>query len=407
MTRIAVLTSATGGGGGIAAVRVYNSIVGAKGNNDTVDLLSSKDFGGPVPSDVAFHSGGSNKIFSDTHYTVEFPGYVRSEVVEQLLIYDAINIHWCSYLITLSEIKEILKAGKKVVFTCHDFYYFLGGCHYPHTCTSWQTSCITCPQLDTIRFPDYSPRDNLEFKKQIFAYPNAQLTAPSNYLTRMAAAILPDAANQPLTIRNPLDSSIFFKSDQHAQSFDDNQIKILMVADSTCERRKAFPLGIKAVVHAATKLAIEGIGVELTLVGGSADYLENEVTAMPTPVKILGKLKPIELAAVYRSVDIVFTPSLEDNWPNILVEAYACGAQFVVGPGHGCEEFVKLYDCGEVSESYDPADFAQLLITLGKTRYAKGKSSNADQYAKFQAEHSPDSVGKVYLGLLSPDRQKV
>ena len=126
MTKIALLTSATGGGAGIAAQRVFNALKRVEDNDDQIDLLDMNSLGGPIPTDVASHSGGSNKIFSDTHYTVEFPGYVRSELIDRLCQYDALNIHWCSYMLTLSEIKAIACAGKKIVFTCHDFYYFLG-----------------------------------------------------------------------------------------------------------------------------------------------------------------------------------------------------------------------------------------------------------------------------------------
>jgi glycosyltransferase involved in cell wall biosynthesis len=400
MSRIAVLTSATAGGGGIAAVRVFNSIVIVKSEDDTVDILNIESLGGPVPEDVAYHSGGSNKVFSDTHYTVEFPGYVRSEIVERLIGYDAINIHWCSYLLTLAEIKEVLDSGKTVVFTCHDFYYFLGGCHYPHTCTSWQSGCVTCPQLNTERFPDYSPRDNLEFKRRLFSYKNAWLVSPSNYLTGMATAILFDAANQPLTIRNPLDSKIFFKHSQPISRDKDKLIRILMVADSARERRKAFPLGIQAVMNAAIELAGQSIQLELWIVGGNADYLAEGLARFPTPVKLLGKLTPEDLANVYRSVDIVFSPSLEDNWPNILVEAYACGARFIVGPGHGCEEFVKLYDCGMISASYNINDFTEVIIDLSTSLSTSRELVSPDRFQIFRADHNAFGIGRKYLQLL-------
>jgi glycosyltransferase involved in cell wall biosynthesis len=402
MTKIALLTSATGGGGGIAAKRVYNALMQVKDNGDQIDLLDMKSLGGPIPTDVAPHSGGSNKIFSDTHYTVEFPGYVRSEVVDRLCRYDALNIHWCSYLLTLSEIHAIACAGKKIVFTCHDFYYFLGGCHYPHACNSWQSGCTSCPQVDTNRFPDYSPRDNLEFKKNIFSMPNVVLTVPSNYLAYMASSIMPYAFNHPKVIRNPLDGKLFYRSKETSVKKKPKAIQILLIADSAKERRKALPHGLKAVDIATKELNPKGIKIELMIVGGDFKYLEEPASSLQCSVKMLGKLQQEELAQTYRNVDIIFSPSLEDNWPNILVEAYACGALAVVGPGHGCEEFVNTYECGLVSETYRLKDFAEAICKLIELiNHDEMFGHNGTAYNNFAEDHDPQLIGMKYLRALS------
>lgn len=405
MAKYAVMTSASGGGGGIAAVRVFHSLLHAKDKDDQIDLLDIQALGGPVPTDVAPHHGGSNKIFSDTHYTVEFPGYVRSDVIERLSQYDSLNLHWCSYLLTLSEIVHIANNGTTIVFTCHDFHYFLGGCHYPHTCTSWQAGCIRCPQLNIVSYPSYSPKDSLLQKQLLFQRPNVWLTTPSNYLTGMATAILAESANPPLTIRNPLDSSLFFKSkDSHSRA--SKNVKILMISDSAQERRKAFPLGIEALRLATKdKQFTTNYSVELYIVGGSSDSLKPFIAGLNASVQLLGKLDQSELASVYQSVDIVFTPSLEDNWPNILVEAYACGVQkFVVGPGHGCAEFVSIYECGEISESYEAASFADAVIRASSSMGDNAMEINAKAYTQFLNDHDPYHIGRQYINLLERSR---
>jgi glycosyltransferase involved in cell wall biosynthesis len=400
MARIALLTSATAGGGGIAAKRVYSSLLHVKTREDHIDLLDMTALGGPIPADIAPHCGGSNKSFSDTHYTVEYPGYVRSDIVDRLTQYDAINIHWCSYLLSLSEVYQISLARKNVVFTCHDFYYFLGGCHYPHTCTSWQSGCLRCPQVDRQRYPNYSPMHNLQIKRQIFSLPNVWLTAPSNYLASMATVLLPNAANHPRTIRNPLDGSVFFRSRVCQKASDDRKVRILLVADSAIEKRKAFPLGVSAVAIASEILFALGIMVETYIVGGESGYLREAVSGMDTCMQFLGRLQAEELAEVYRKIDIVFSPSLEDNWPNILVEAFACGANFVVGPGHGCEEFVSLYKCGEIADSYEVRALAQALVTGCIRKCESGVGYSFQEFKQFAADHDPLNVGSEYMAIL-------
>jgi len=84
MARFAILTSATGGGAGIAAKRVYTAIQESLSSEHTIKLIDMPALGEAVFSDVANHNGGSNKQFSDTHYTVEYPGYARSFIVSYL-----------------------------------------------------------------------------------------------------------------------------------------------------------------------------------------------------------------------------------------------------------------------------------------------------------------------------------
>ena len=116
MSKFALLTSASGGGAGIAAVRVYNSLLSVKEPDVKVDLLDIETLGYSIPIDVSPHSNASNKTISDTHYTVEYPGFVRSDLIDQLSEYDSINLHWCSYLISCAEIKLLLDLGKKIIF---------------------------------------------------------------------------------------------------------------------------------------------------------------------------------------------------------------------------------------------------------------------------------------------------
>jgi hypothetical protein len=400
MTKLALLTSATGGGAGIAAVRVYHSLLSVKEPDVKIDLLDIKTLGYSIPIDVSPQTNASNKIISDTHYTVEYPGFVRSSLIDQLSKYDAINLHWCSYLISCTEIKLLLDLGNKIIFTLHDFYYLLGGCHYPSACINWQDQCCTCAQIDKQRFPKYSAYDNFKLKQKIFSYPNAQLVTPSNYLTNMASSIFPNICNKPLTIRNPLDKDIYYPN-KYPQAIIVNDkfktVKIMIVADSALERRKAFPLGIAAIKEAALKLHNFNILIDLCIVGANSEYLVRELEGSSLSFNFTGRKTPAELADIYRDVHIVFSPSLEDNWPNILVESFACGAMHVVGPGHGCEEFVNLYNSGVVAESYSVQDLSESIqkicvqITSGKT-----KDFNVNQKS-FIGDHDPLVIGRKYL----------
>jgi glycosyltransferase involved in cell wall biosynthesis len=397
MARLAILTSATGGGAGIAAKRVFNAIQATLGPEHSIELIDMQSLGEAVFADVASHSGGSNKVFSDTHYTVEYPGYVRSFIVSYLRGFDVLNIHWCSYLITLTEIQLLIELGVKVVFTCHDFYYLFGGCHYPHTCTRWLTGCLNCPQLDVLRFPAYSPAHNLSIKRQIFGSPNVRLTAPSAHLVNVARQASIVADSKSYVIRNPVDTDSFHpNTNRPAGLLKPGKFKVLLIADSSHERRKGFSIALEALNQLPRLLG--DTELEVAFVGHGSQESAESLERNGIKAYAHGHLKdPSEIAHVYRSVDAVLSASLEDNWPNILVEAYACGALAIVGPGHGCAEFVTRYESGTVSETYKPIDFAKAATDLFNAMRQGQSSHQSTDLAKFSDDHASNQIAQRFL----------
>jgi glycosyltransferase involved in cell wall biosynthesis len=397
MAKIAILTSATGGGAGIAAKRVFNAIQATLGPEHTIELINMQSLGEAVFADVASHSGGSNKLFSDTHYTVEYPGYVRSFIVSYLRGFDVLNIHWCSYLITLTEIQLLIELGVKVVFTCHDFYYLFGGCHYPHTCTRWLTGCLSCPQVDVERFPSYSPTHNLKIKQQIFASPNVSLTAPSAHIVNVArqSKIVSDSNSH--VIRNPVDSHFFYiDTNRPVSLLEPGKFKILLIADSSHERRKGFSIALEALIQLPRLLG--DTELEVAFVGHGSQESAESLERNGIKAYAHGHLKePSEIARIYQSIDAVLSASLEDNWPNILVEAYACGALAIVGPGHGCAEFVMRYGAGTVSDSYLPTDFANAAANLYNAMRERHYNYQITDLAKFSDDHSGHQIARRFL----------
>lgn len=136
-----------------------------------------------------------------------------------------------------------------------------------------------------------------------------------------------------------------------------------MVADSVLERRKAFQLGLTADGRSAKILLSKNamVSLKLLIIGNESDNICEHCSEMPIAIKPFGRLTADQLVCVYRSIVGLLSLSIVDNWPNILVEAYACGAKIVVGPGHGCAEFATLYDCGVVAKSYEVGALANDL----------------------------------------------
>ncbi len=67
---------------------------------------------------------------------------------------------------------------------------------------------------------------------------------------------------------------------------------------------------------------------ELLLVGNVID--STEINALPLPATNLGHIAdPSKMRLIYSAADVFITPSLEENLPNTIMEAMACGTPCV------------------------------------------------------------------------------
>ncbi|KAF0162027.1 MAG: group 1 glycosyl transferase [Rhodocyclaceae bacterium] len=359
MSKIAILSSASGGGAGIAAKRICDALNHL--GNFQADFIDIVALGEAVPASVTLNDSSSNREYTDTHYTAEYPGYVRGWVVALLSSYDVINVHWAPYLVTTSELIALAKMKRRILITMHDFYYCTGGCHYPAGCTGQMFSCVGCPQVAPIKFSRADVMAAYREKAELLGFANVHISAPSKYLVDAVVStgiISSDRAHVIRNIYHPED--LFFGDKQNVKSH------VLLVADSLVERRKGMRLALAALGQATAKYTDGNLIVHL--VGQMDNELERLCAEHRINAVFHGRIKEHEkLAAVYRNSGILLTCSYEDNWPNVLVEGGAYGVVPVVGSGHGCEEFCSVFGIGHVVADYTPESFSETILKCIET----------------------------------------
>lgn len=391
---IAILSSASAGGAGIAASRLADAMQAHASR--PVHFINSAGLGGVLPQDVAKQTSYSNHSISSTHFSYEHAGFARGWVVEMLTRYDALNIHWATYLLSLAEVDAIASAGKPLVFTLHDFHYLTGGCHYPAGCDGLTRGCHNCPQVDRDRATPSQIARNHAIKRSILARPNVQIAAPSTWLRdwAVAAGLIP--ASRAHVLRNPYHPP----TDPMLERPRDG-LRILLIADSLDEERKQMPLALDSLQQFAAAQKHRGNDTKITLdVVGRPDA---ELTAQLHQIDLLcqrhGRVSNhTRLSEIFARSDMVLTCSNEDNWPNILVEAGAYGAQPIVGPGHGAEEFVRRYNFGHVAADYSVEAFVD---ALDKTVAHVSIDTAERALTQIRADHEPAQIAAQMETLLT------
>lgn len=381
--RVAVLSSASGGGAGIAARRIVDAL-NASGSVDA-RFIDVPALGTTVSNSIAPSGSLSNRRISDTHFTGEFPGYARGWIVDLLDQYDLVNVHWASFLVSITELLSLALRGKPMLFTLHDYYYLTGGCHYPATCDQLATGCLSCPQVDTALCSHDVIAGNQALKREMLSLSNVHLSAPSAFLRDTAVGKGLIEGERAHVLRNAFSPS-FDAGD--ARPFEN---RILLIADSLHEERK----NMRAALEALARLHHGGATVfTVDVVGNAAAEMKAFMAATGVQAVFHGRITDQQaLERVMKEADIVLTASLEDNWPNILVEAGSYGCLPVVGPGHGCEEFVKTFGYGVVAQDYR---VDSLVTALTSALQKRSVSDRAVAAAAIRDAHAPGTFAKRY-----------
>jgi len=80
----------------------------------------------------------------------------------------------------------------------------------------------------------------------------------------------------------------------------------------------------------------------------------------------------LQLMAIYSAVNVLFNPTVEDNYPTVNLEAEACGTSVVTYDTGGCRETVVRYPLSSyVVDGYEPALRVLFLLMTGTVNYGQ------------------------------------
>lgn len=286
---------------------------------------------------------------------------------------DIIHLSWINQaMLSLADIKKIVNSGKPVVWTMHDIWPATAICHYARGCKQFHTACHHCPLL-----PRGGGNNDLSarvWRKKVAILQDESIlfVACSKWLEGQAkqSALL---KNQIVTsIPNPIDTRIFCKQDKkqarRAFGLPENKQLILFVSQRVTDERKGVNYFIEALQQLVTEHPAMKQNTGVVILGGHSA----EVAArLPIPAYALGYVSDAQkIASVYNSADLFVLPSLEDNLPNTIMEAMACGIPCVGYRVGGIPEEIDHLKNGYVAAYKDVNDLARgIYWVLNEAEY--------------------------------------
>ena len=278
---------------------------------------------------------------------------------------DLLHLHWVNGgFLSLDNINSLLKLNKPVVWTLHDMWPFTGGCHYSGDSEKFLNECGNCHFL---KHP--SPNDISHTgwrKKQAIYNSNPKITfiACSNWMRDMALKSSLLRGNEVITIANPIDVDIFSKQDKilSRQKWGvpvDARV-ILFGAANINHTRKGINYLIEALHKIRETESDMNQVIQVVMFGKSKDF---DFKRIPFPVISLPTINSeSDIAEIYSLADVFVLPSLEDNLPNMVMEALSCSTPVVAFDTGGVRDMVDHCENGYLAEYMSSGDLAKGIL---------------------------------------------
>lgn len=311
---------------------------------------------------------------------------------------DVLHLHWINFgFLSVKGLQSLFELEKPIVWTLHDQWAFTGGCHYSRGCDRFLSHCRYCPYL---KKPDEHDLSSTVFeqKKRLFGNARVHFTPPSRWLADEArrSALL---CNFPFTvIPYAIDQKAFCPVERtEANARLDlpttSRPRILFGSANVTDSRKGF----KYFAESLTLLHQHhpDLTPEILVFGKGRSYLFDE---LPYAIRHLGILTTEDdIVAAYNAADVLVVPSLEDNLPNTVIEAMACGTPVVGFRTGGIPEMIDHEWNGYLADIGSAQQLADGLVFILTHTDQEALRQNARQSAEIR--FSEQVVAKQHVDL--------
>ena len=311
---------------------------------------------------------------------------------------DIIHLHWINQgMLSLKDLKKILQSGKPIVWTMHDMWPCTGICHHARECDKYHKECHHCPYLYNGGAKKDLSHQTFKKKKELYQLSPITFITCSQWLKERAGQSALLEQHPIVHIPNPIKTNLFtprnkVEARQKCNLPTDKKL-ILFGSVKITDKRKGIDYFIESCKILAEKHPelVNNLGV--AVYGKESEQLKSLVPFQVYALDYISNEK--ELVNVYNAVDLYVTPSLEENLPNTIMEAMACGIPCVGFNVGGIPEMIDHLHNGYVADYKSAEDFANgIHWTLSESEY---QSLSEEARRKVTSSYSESTIAKKYI----------
>jgi len=324
-----------------------------------------------------------------------------ARLVAQIPPCDIINLHWVVAFLDYDAFFTHVPQSTPVVWTLHDMNAMTGGCHYDLGCGRYTTQCGSCPQLGS------SDDQDLAFqvwqrKRTIFSHVaprSLSIVTPSSWLAEEVkrSALLSKFCVD--VIPNGIDVTEFAPRDRVAArdvlGIPQESKVVLFLADVLDNRRKGFDLLMQALPGCAKRVG----DLLLMSVGRNAPPHNSSIPWLHLGFVADDRL----LSLMYSAADLFVISSLQDNLPNTVLEALACGIPVVGFDVGGISDMVRPGITGLLALPFDVDSLRSAIVELledGARRREMATNCRRIAVEEYSLELQAKRYSELYKSLL-------
>ena len=404
------LNTQAGGGAGIAAKRIMKALEKKGHHSDMLVLFGDNDpennifnfWGGKHNAlqylKMAYHPAANRIHLYGRKYKPEMFSRPQSLIdITRHELYkkaDIIHLHWVAHFLDYPTFFR--KNTKPIIWTMHDQNPFTGGCHYSFDCSNFLAECKNCPQSEGSFFPNYALK-NQQIKQDSFNHKiQPYVTAPSGWLSGLAANSLTMKHLRHKQIPNGADTKIFSLKDKSEirKKFNlpANKKILLFVSEQLGKKYKGFHILLEVLNQIDTN------DILLLALGKKSNLQQN----LDIDLREMGHISDeATMAEMYNAADLFITPSLSDNFPNTILESHLCGTPVMGFPVCGIKEMIDHGINGILCDNPD-SDSMKKALDLYLNDFYKFDNHNiaAEAAQKYGYDTLADNYIKIYEEIL-------
>lgn len=312
---------------------------------------------------------------------------------------DIIHLHWIGN--GFLPLANIARFRRPVVWTMHDMWSFTGGCHYDLGCNGYRETCGTCPMVKD-SFARRLVRWSYQQKQSAYHRQAITFIAPSLWLAECARRSSLLSRQRVEQIPYGLDLELFFPWDKSAARNEldlPHDKKILLFGAVQADRRK----GLQHLLAALRQLRQSSTSDQLCL--ATFGHIPEALRHLGFPLHSFGRIHDDrKLTRIYAACDIFLAPSEQDNLPNTVLEAMACGVPCLAFSIGGMPDMIQHQQTGFLATPFDVAEFAAgVRWILSDPERQRHISQNARKQAetRFGLLRQAQAYAHIYQELLN------
>lgn len=313
---------------------------------------------------------------------------------------DIVILHWInSNFLSIKGIGNLMSKHPNVYWFLHDMWPMTGGCHYTLGCEKFKRGCHRCPMFnnhagsETDHDASYT-QFHLKMKNWV-EKGNIKILAPSEWLCNEAKNSKIFGNRSCEVLRNVVPTNIFHPLDKKwarkALNLPEEKKLILFGAASATNAYKGWPYLSEALQ------SLRSDSVECIVFGNNTD--DTSIYSTSLPIHPVGRFKdPLALSVLYNAADVFVTPSIADNYPNVLIEAMACGTPCIGFNIGGIPEIIRDKVSGVIAQEVSCDSLSNAILHFFDSDIERLSKESFDQ---IQSTNSFDSMKLEYYKVFN------